>query len=249
MADADRSPLLQAAHVSKAFGHVQALSDVSLELYAGEVLGLVGDNGAGKSTLIKVISGVLRPDAGEVRINDQPVRFRNPLDAQAVGIETVYQDLGLVPTLDVTANLFLGRELTRGPSWLGILDHRAMRRKVAADLESLGVNVPGLGMRVDHLSGGQRQAAAIARGVSWGQRLVVFDEPTAALGVKQSRKVLETIVALRDSGRAVILISHNMDHVMETATKIVALRLGRVVGEGATAALDKQQVVNWVSGF
>jgi fructose transport system ATP-binding protein len=228
----EREPILQARGVVKRFGQVTALAGADFDLYAGEVLAVIGDNGAGKSTLIKVLSGALHPDAGEVRLDGEPVQFRSPLDARRAGIETVYQDLAVAPALDIATNLFLGRELRRRGllgSGLRMLDKRGMRQEAARQLAELQIGIPSIGVAVEHLSGGQRQGVAVARAAAWGRRVVIMDEPTAALGVKETRQVLDLVRRVRDRGLPVILISHDMPHVFEVADRVHIMRLGRRV--------------------
>ena len=223
-------PILQARGIVKRFGHVTALSGADFDLYPGEVLAVIGDNGAGKSTLIKVLSGALVPDEGELRLDGEVVHFHTPLDARRAGIETVYQDLAVAPALDIAANLFLGRELRRrGPlgSVLRMLDKRGMRKQAGEALAELKIGVQSLRVPVEDLSGGQRQGVAVARAAAWGRRLVIMDEPTAALGVKETRQVLDLIRRVRDRGLPVILISHDMPHVFELADRIQIMRLGK----------------------
>jgi fructose transport system ATP-binding protein len=223
-------PVLEARGLVKRFGHVTALAGADFELYPGEILAVIGDNGAGKSTLIKLLSGALQPDEGEIRLDGELVHFRSPLDARRAGIETVYQDLAVAPALDIASNLFLGRELRRrGPlgTVLRMVDKRAMRRQAAAALAELKVGVQSLKVAVENLSGGQRQGVAVARAAAWGRRVVIMDEPTAALGVKETGQVLDLIKRVRERGLPVILISHDMPHVFELADRIHIMRLGR----------------------
>jgi fructose transport system ATP-binding protein len=223
-------PVLQARGIVKRFGHVTALSGADFDLYAGEVVAVIGDNGAGKSTLIKVLSGALQPDEGELWLDGEPVHFRTPLDARRAGIETVYQDLAVAPALDIAQNLFLGRELRRpGPlgSVLRMLDKRGMRRQAGEALSELKIGVQSLGVAVENLSGGQRQGVAVARAAAWGRRVVIMDEPTAALGVKETGQVIDLIKRVRERGLPVILISHDMPHVFELADRIHIMRLGK----------------------
>lgn len=230
--------VLQVEHVGKRFGPVVALSDVSLELHAGEVLGLVGDNGAGKSTLVKIISGALAPDTGRLLIDGVQRSFRSPADARAVGLETVFQDLALIPTLNIVENLFLRREQFHGGRAgrvFRLMKRRAMRREAHEGFSRLGVTLPPLKSKAGSLSGGQRQAVAIGRAVLWGSHIVVMDEPAAALGVRQTELVLSLIERLKDHGVAVLLISHNMEHVLRVADRVAVMRLGRKV---ADLALD-----------
>src|SRR2546423_11805940 len=216
-------PVLQARGIVKRFGHVTALSGADFELYPGEVLAVIGDNGAGKSTLIKVLSGALHPDEGELRLDGEEVYFRTPLDARRAGIETVYQDLAVAPALDIASNLFLGRELRRrGPlgSVLRMLDKRAMRRQAAEALSELKIGIQSLRVAVEDLSGGQRQGVAVARAAAWGRRVVIMDEPTAALGVKETGQVVDLIKRVRDRGLPEILISPDMPPVFGLADRI-----------------------------
>jgi len=226
------TPILEGRGLVKRFGQVVALNEADFDLYPGEITAIIGDNGAGKSTLIKVLSGAFQPDDGEIRLDGEHVRFRSPLDARRVGIETVYQDLAVAPALDIAANIFLGRELRRGgPTGLllRVLDKRTMRREAARHFSELKIGVPSIGQAVENLSGGQRQGVAVARAAAWGRRLVIMDEPTAALGVKETRQVLDLILRVRERGLPVILISHDMPHVFELADRIQIMRLGKRV--------------------
>lgn len=226
------TPVLEGRGLVKSFGQVVALNGADFELYPGEITAIIGDNGAGKSTLIKVLSGAFQPDSGEILLDGENVRFRSPLDARRVGIETVYQDLAVAPALDIAANIFLGRELRRGGpagSLLRALDKRAMRREAARHFSELKIGIPSIGQAVENLSGGQRQGVAVARAAAWGRRLVIMDEPTAALGVKETRQVLDLILRVRERGLPVILISHDMPHVFELADRIQIMRLGKRV--------------------
>lgn len=245
------TPVLEAQDISKAFGHVQALRNVNLELLSGEILGLVGDNGAGKSTLIKILSGALQPDSGRIVVNGRPVHLGSPMDAQHHGIETVYQDLAVVPMLDIAENLFLGRE-ERLPGALGRFTHflnkRAMRRTAEEQFRSLSIGIKSVGQRVDTLSGGQRQGVAVARSVIFGRHIVILDEPTAALGVRESRGVQDLIRRINEQGLSVILISHNMPQVLELTHRIFVLRHGQRAGVVRTADTNVEQVVRLITG-
>jgi fructose transport system ATP-binding protein len=226
------APVLQARGLVKRYGHVVALAGADLDLYEGEILALIGDNGAGKSTLIKVISGAVQPDEGEIRLDGEPVRFRSPRDARRAGVETVYQDLAVAPSLDIASNIFLGREQRRdgfGGGVLRLLDKRSMRQAASRQFSDLQIGVRSITQPVENLSGGQRQGVAVARAATWARRLVIMDEPTAALGVKETRQVLDLILRVRESGLPVILISHDMPHVFELADRIQIMRLGRSV--------------------
>ncbi len=223
--------VLGASRLLKRYGRVTAVDYAEFSLREGEILAVIGDNGAGKSSLIKCLSGAVVPDEGEVRLDGEPVRFENPLEARAAGIETVHQTLAVSPSLDIAANLFLGRE-RRKSGVLGRvfrqLDHKGMREEAARQLDDLGVlTVQNMGQAVETLSGGQRQAVAVARAAAFGSRVVIMDEPTAALGVKESNRVLKLIEDVRDKGMPVVLISHNMPHVFQVADRIHIHRLGR----------------------
>ena len=226
-------PVLQAKNLVKHYGRVVALDHANLELYPGEVLGVIGDNGAGKSTLIKCFSGAVIPDSGEIYIDGELVHLHTPGDSQAAGIETVYQTLAVCPALDISTNLYLGRERKK-PGILGsvfrMLDLGGMRESARKEMSDLGLlTIQDMGQAVETLSGGQRQGVAVARAAAFGQRVIIMDEPTAALGVKESQKVLQLIRDVRDRGIPVILISHNMPHVFEVADRIHIHRLGRRV--------------------
>jgi D-xylose transport system ATP-binding protein len=244
------SPLLALTGVSKRYGAVQALDGVDLEVHAGEVVGLVGDNGAGKSTLVKVISGIVSPDRGEIAMDGVPVAIRTPEDAVQLGIATVYQDLALADNLDVVANLFLGREeLSRGPARATAqLDEIAMEHRSHELLEQFAVTIPNVRTEVAALSGGQRQQVAVARSLLGEPRIVLLDEPTAALGVAQTAQVLRLIKQLRERGLGVIVISHNLADVFEVADRIFVLRLGRPAGAFDVAHTTQDDVVAAITG-
>ncbi|MCR3754521.1 ATP-binding cassette domain-containing protein [Lentzea californiensis] len=225
------TPVLQARGLVKRYGRVTALAGADLELMPGEILAVIGDNGAGKSSLIKALSGAVVPDEGEILVDGRPVSFGSPIDARKAGIETVHQSLAVSPSLDIAANLFLGRERRR-PGVLGtvfrMLDRNGMRDEARRQLDGLGImTIQNPGQAVETLSGGQRQAVAVARAAAFGSRVVIMDEPTAALGVRESRAVLDLVLQVRDRGLPVILISHNMPHVFEVADRIHIQRLGR----------------------
>src|SRR6266545_1944931 len=242
--DGVTAPVLSLSGISKRFGAVQALSGAELQANAGEVVALVGDNGAGKSTLVKVIAGVNPADSGEVLWEGQPVTISRPHDATALGIATVYQDLSLCDNLDVVANLFLGNEATR----FQVLDEIAMERKASELLGSLSVRIPSVRIPVAALSGGQRQSVAIARSLLGEPKVVILDEPTAALGVAQTAQVLDLIERLRDRGLAVILISHNLADVKAVADRVVVLRLGRNAGEFRVGEATQEEIVQAITG-
>ncbi len=226
-----RTPVLSARNMVKTFGRVVGLDGVDLDLYPGEVLAIIGDNGAGKSTLIKCLSGAYTLDSGQLTLDGEPVTFRVPQDARAAGIETVYQTLAVIPALDIASNLYLAREERRSGllgSVFRMLDKKGMRERASQSVQGLGIQtIQNMGQAVETLSGGQRQAVAVARAAAFGSKVVILDEPTAALGVKESTAVLEMIKQLRDKGLPVILISHNMPHVWEVADRIHIQRLAR----------------------
>jgi fructose transport system ATP-binding protein len=228
------TPTLEARGLVKTFGHVVGLADVSLKLFPGEVLAIIGDNGAGKSTLIKCLSGALTPDAGEILVDGVKVVFKSPVDARLAGIETVFQNLAVSPALDIASNLYLGREQrSKGPAgkFFRMLDTRGMREAAKNQLSDLGIGtIQDITQKVETLSGGQRQAVAVARAAAFGSKVVILDEPTAALGVRESGQVLALVKRLRDRGLPVILISHNMPQVFEVADRIHIQRLGRCAG-------------------
>jgi simple sugar transport system ATP-binding protein len=249
-ASAEPRPLLEAEDLQKRFGHVVALRDAGFRLRPNEVHAIVGDNGAGKSTLIKIVSGVIQPDAGEVRLEGRPVTIESPRNARELGIETVYQDLALADHLDAAANLFLGRERMRPPplSWLGFLDKKAMRRRTEEELRRLKIGIQSIEEPVLRLSGGQRQAVAVARAIAWGRRIVIMDEPTAALGVRESAMVLELIRDVRSHGLAVVMISHNLPEVFAVADRITVMRLGRTIATLETRETTVEAVVGMMTG-
>jgi ABC-type sugar transport system ATPase subunit len=238
--------ILDAHGISKAFGHVQALHNVDFELYPSEVVALVGDNGAGKSTLIKILSGVYSKDTGEIFVDGEPVEIRGPLDAQRLaGISTVYQDLALVDVRDVGSNIFLNIEPVR----LGIfIDFRKLYANAREVLDQLRIDLPSVKVNVGELSGGQRQAVAIARALARGQRIFLMDEPTAALGVEQQEKVNQLILNLKESGKTVVVISHNLEHVFTVADRLVVLRRGERVGTRVKADTTKEEIVGLITG-
>jgi fructose transport system ATP-binding protein len=224
------TPVLQARGLVKRFGTVTALDGADFDLYPGEVLAVIGDNGAGKSTLIKALSGAIQPDEGEIRLDGQPVKFNSPIDARRAGIETVYQDLAVAPALDIADNLFLGRELRR-PGVLGTVfrmtDKKRMLAESRAHMADLKIGIRSMKQLVETLSGGQRQGVAVARSAAFAHHVVIMDEPTAALGVKETGMVLDLIRQVRDRGLPVILISHNMPNVFEVSDRVHIMRLGK----------------------
>jgi ABC-type sugar transport system ATPase subunit len=241
-------PVLQLRDVEKAFGAVRALAGVSLELRAGEVLALVGDNGAGKSTLVKCISGFHQPDAGEILVDGVERTLTTPHAAREHGIETVYQHLSLIDPFDVAENFFLGREEHRRPARLRFLDKRRMLRETQETLDRLQIRIPSLKTPVSSLSGGQRQAIAVARAVAWGRHIVLLDEPAAALGVEQSEQVLQLIERLAGEGVGVLVISHNMAHVLRCSDRVAVLRQGRKVADVASDSVTEHDLVTLITG-
>lgn len=243
-------PLLEARRLTKRFGHVTALDGADFTAYAGEVVALIGDNGAGKSSLVKSLSGAYTPDGGQILVDGTPVRLESPLDARRHGIETVYQDLALAPDLDAAANLHLGREIYRGGllGRLRVLDRNAMRRSAVTAFAELGVEMRDVGAPVATLSGGQRQSVAVARAVAFANRVIFMDEPTAALGVVQRGRVLDTVRRIRDRGICVVLISHNMPEVLSVADRVEVLRLGRRVARFTAADTTVEELVGAMTG-
>jgi ABC-type sugar transport system ATPase subunit len=243
--------MLRATGIHKRYDAVVALQGAEIELREGEVMGLVGDNGAGKSTLIKTIAGSVIPDSGEILLQARKVTFRKPADALAAGIETVYQDLSLVDPISAVGNIFLGREILRGGAmgrWMQLLDSKEMRRQARDVLNELGARVPSINLPVKDLSGGQRQALAISRALLFGKQIVILDEPTAALGVRESEHVLDMIRQLKKGGSSVIVISHNVEQLMRFADRVTVLRLGRTVGVRTIAETSPAEVVALITG-
>jgi ABC-type sugar transport system ATPase subunit len=246
---ADVQPILQVKDLYKRFGGLVAVDHVSLEIHPGEVIGLLGDNGAGKSTLVKMISGVYKPDGGQILLDGEAVSFSTPLEARRLGIETIYQDLALCENLDASANIFLGRERMRYQ--LGIfrvLNRSYMLRESRHVLDQLDIRIPELRNPIRQLSGGQRQAVSIARAVYWKARLMIMDEPTAALGVPEQLKVLELIRTLRNQGVPVLLISHNMQDVFAVADRVIVMRRGSKAGERRISETNENEVVGLMVG-
>jgi simple sugar transport system ATP-binding protein len=242
--------LLEALGIVKRYGHVQALQKADFDVRPGEVTALVGDNGAGKSTLIKILSGTVQPDAGEIRFEGHPVTIHSPLDARRLGVETVYQDLALAEDLDPAANLFLGRELLRPGvlGMMGFIDKRAMRGRASESFRTLGIDLQDMDAEVGMLSGGQRQTVAVSRAATWASRVIFMDEPTAALGVVQAERVLELVRRIRESGKSVVLISHNLPQVFQAADRIQVLRLGRRVAAFRAEEVTMDEVVGAMTG-
>lgn len=247
----DRQPLYEVRHVSKNYGSVAALTDVSLALYPGEVLGLVGDNGAGKSTLVKVLSGVHNPDTGQLLLDGQERHWKSPHDAIEAGVETLYQDSGLAQDLTIGSNVFLGREKAKPGllGKLGFLDQKQMEREALLDLERVGITVPPSKRTVSQLSGGQRQAVAIGRAIAWARHVILLDEPTNHLGARQAIEVLSVIRAAKEKGLGVIFISHTLPHVLQVTDRVVVLRLGKVVRDAPTSEFDAESLLGTITGL
>ncbi len=246
---ADVQPILQVKELYKRFGGLVAVDHVSLDIHPGEVIGLLGDNGAGKSTLIKMISGVYKPDGGQIVLNGEVVSFSTPLEARRRGIETIYQDLALCENLDASANIFLGREKMRHQLGIfSVLDRSFMLRESRQVLDQLDIRIPELRNPIRQLSGGQRQAVSIARAVYWNASLMIMDEPTAALGVPEQLRVLELIRTLRHRGVPVILISHNMQDVFAVADRVIVMRRGSKAGERKISETNENEVVGFMVG-
>ena len=234
--------LLNAENISKSYGGVRAVEEDSLQVAAGEVVAVVGDNGAGKSTFTKILAGAVRPDSGSLSFERRAVAFHSPKDAQRLGIEMLQQDLALVGDFNAAENLFFGREL----SILGILRGKKMTDQTRDVLQQLGVSLPDSKVPVRYLSGGQRQAVAIGRVLAWGSKVIILDEPTAALGVQESRQVLEMIKRMKADGRTIVLITHNMDHVLEVADRVIVMRRGKKVGDLAVGNLQIADIVHLI---
>jgi simple sugar transport system ATP-binding protein len=243
-------PLLEARGIVRRFGHVEALRGADFTAYPGEIVGLIGDNGAGKSTLVKILSGADQPDEGQILLDGEPVRLESPQIAREYGIETVYQDLALASDLDPAANLFLGREILRSGLWgrLGFLDKKAMARAAGEAIVRLGVSLKDDAAVVADLSGGQRQSVAVARAAMWAKKVIFLDEPTAALGVVQQRGVLDLVRRVRDEGITVVLISHNMQQVLEICDRVEVLRLGARVARLDTGGTSVENLVSAMTG-
>src|SRR3954454_16777364 len=243
-------PVIEARGITKRYAALTALQGVDLAINAGEVVGLVGDNGAGKSTLIKILSGAIHPTSGELLVDGVLTSMQSPLEARRMGIETVYQDLALAPDLTVAENLFIGRELKRHGALglIGVLDRRRMNAQAKKELDRLKIRIDSVADRADALSGGQRQAIAVARAVAWGRRVILMDEPTAALGVEEQEKVAHLIETVRSGGTPVLLVSHNIPQVHEICDRIVVLFRGRVVANLDTKSVSIEDVVMWITG-
>jgi len=248
---AARQPLYEARNITKSYGHVRALTDVSMVLYPGEIVGLVGDNGAGKSTLVKVLSGVHPQDSGELFLDGQEVHWKSPHDTIEAGIETLYQDSGLAPDLTIGSNIFLGREKTRPGilGKLGFLAQKEMEREALAELERVGIAVPAGRKTVTDLSGGQRQAVAIGRAITWARKVIMLDEPTNHLGARQAGEVLDVMLQAKERGLGVIFISHTLPHVLQVTDRVVVLRLGRAVRDAPTSEFNAESLLGTITGL
>ena len=244
---AELKPLVQLDRVRKEFGAVVALEEVTLDVYPGEIVALVGDNGAGKSTLVKLIAGVHQPTSGQIVLDGEPVRLSSPSESQRHGIEVVYQDLALANSQPVYMNMFLGRELVRGP--LRQLDRPRMAQETRQLLDDLDIRIDSPRQAIRDLSGGQRQGVAIGRAVHWAERLVLMDEPTAALGVQETKRVEEIIERMRERGRAIVIVSHSLDQVFRISDRICVLRRGRQVGIRMTREVDPDAIVSMITGL
>ena len=241
--------ILELKNITKNFGGVRALHNVDLNLGYNEILAVVGDNGAGKSTLMKVVSGAINPDAGSIFFEGKKVSIKSPQDSLGLGIQMCYQDLALINCLDIQSNLFMGRELSRKLSgYIHFLDKKRMRQLSKEHLKSLGIRIPYLREKVGNLSGGQRQVIAISRAVYWGKKLIILDEPTAALGVQESGKVLDLIRTLKNKDMSIIIISHNLQHVFSVADRVMVLRRGENAGDRIIKETDGDQVVKMITG-
>jgi simple sugar transport system ATP-binding protein len=237
---------LEVTNLSKSFGAINAVKDFSISLDSGEVKALVGDNGAGKSTIVKMLSGALRPDSGKIRIEGKEVALSNPTHARGLGIETVRQDLAIATQQPIFLNVFLGRELVKKP--FRLLDKKAMRKEASDLFETLGISIPNLDLPIGNLSGGQRQAVAIARAAKWGRSLVIMDEPTAALGVAETKKVEKLVSELSKQGAAILIVSHNLDQVFRLSRNISVMRRGEYVGEFQTSEISINEIVSCITG-
>ena len=242
----EHTPVLELTNIHKAFGGVVAIQDFSLDLRAGEIVALVGDNGAGKSTLVKMISGVYKPTKGAINLDGDTVNFSDASSARTRGIEVVYQDLALADEQPVYMNMFLGRELTKKP--IGLLDKKRMRRESQELVDELDVRIPSAGSTIRDLSGGQRQGIAIARSAHWASKLILLDEPTAALGVAETARVEELIASLRERNLAILMISHSLDQVFRLSDRICVLRRGQQIGVRTTTDTDKNEIVSMITG-
>ncbi len=242
------SPVIEMRGISKYFGAVTALEGVNMRLHQGEVLGVVGDNGAGKSTLMKVLSGLYAPSKGEILVDGHTVNFQSPKDARNAGIEMIYQDLALAGNLSIYENIYLGREQTRTLAGIRWVDHRRTRSMAQEHLDKLRIHVKSVDQHVEELSGGQRQAVAIARATAFDAKVVIMDEPTAALAIREVNKVLGLITSLRDHGVSIVLISHRMDDIFYVCDRVMAMFHGRNFADGSLSEVDRDEVIGWIMG-
>ena len=246
-----QATLLSLRDICRSFGGIQALDNVSLEIAKGDIIGLVGDNGAGKSTLIKILAGAHDPTSGDVILEGRPQKLSPPAEAQRLGIETVYQDLSLIGTFTAAENFFLGRELAlgRGPALLRWIRRKSMGDTAVKGLDELHIDIPGVRSKtVERMSGGQRQLVAIARGAFWGHKLLLLDEPTAALGVRESREVLELIKRLTAKGLTIVMVTHNLDHLWQVCNRVVVMRRGRKAADLLSSGTSMEEVVAYITG-
>lgn len=250
MESKETEELLEIKNVSKHFGSITALNNISFNVHANEIIGLVGDNGAGKSTLVKILSGNFPPDSGKIFFKGKKVNFHSPSDARNNGIETVYQDLSICDNLDASSNLFIGREIYKRVLGFGILNISEMKKQTKSILSKVGINIPSVDEKVEYMSGGQRQAVSLGRFIGWGENLILLDEPTAALGVRETRKVLDLIKRTKQEREktSIILISHNLQQVFEIVDRIVVLRSGEVMGIRKTKETDTDEIVSLITG-
>jgi len=247
----EQKPVFELRNISKSYGSVQALTDVSFKAYAGQVIGLVGDNGAGKSSLIKTISGVHNPDSGQLFVDGVERHWKSPHDSMEAGIETLYQDSGLAPDLTIGSNVFLGREKMRKGllGKLGFVDQKSMEKEALDELQKVGITVPASKRTVTQLSGGQRQAVAIGRAVLWAKHVIILDEPTNHLGARQSQEVLKVIEAAKQQGLCVLFISHTLPHVLQVTDRIIVLRLGKIVRDSPTSEYTVESLLGTITGL
>lgn len=246
MTNSGNKPIIRLRNITKNYGNIRALQSINLDIHMGQVLALVGDNGAGKSTLIKVLSGAIKPSQGEIEVADKVYAGLNPALAISLGISTVYQDLALVDTRDVAANLFLGRELVKLGFWL---DKKLMNKKSKQLLRRLNVNILDPQRTVSQLSGGQRQGIAVARAINQGGKVIIFDEPTAAMGVNESRQILNLIKDLAEHGYAVIVVSHNLDHVLEISERVCVIKQGCLVADLVATQISPSEIAHYITGI
>jgi len=245
-----KNVLLRLRNISKHFGSVTALDKVSIEIYEDEIVGLVGDNGAGKSTMIKIISGNIAPDEGSLYYKEKEIHLKNPSDARKLGIETVYQDLAICNNLDSVSNLFISREIYKNVLGLSVLNVNEMKNRAKKIFDKVGIHIPSLSEKVEYLSGGQRQAVVLGRFIEWGKKIILLDEPTAALGVRETRKVLDLIKQVKNERRdaSIMFISHNLQQIFEIVDRIIVMRHGKIIGVRDTKKTDTDEIVSMITG-